>query len=53
MTLYQAYVVLKHHSDWREGRRVDMVKADKLTQALEIILNHLDKKLTKESNATI
>jgi hypothetical protein len=29
------------------------VKADKLTQALEIILNHLDKKLTKESNATI
>ena len=53
MTLYQAYVVLRHHAEWREGNRVDMVKADKLTQAIEIILNHLNKKLTKESHATI
>jgi len=44
MTLYQAYVVLRHHSDWREGKRVDMVKSDKLTQALELI-KHDDEKV--------
>lgn len=39
MPMYEGYNVTA--SD-REGRRVDMVKAGKLTQAIEIILNHLN-----------
>ena len=53
MTLYQAYVVLKHHADWRQGKREDMVKPQKLTEALNVILVHLSKKLMKESYAAI
>lgn len=53
MTLYQAYVVLKQHAEWREGNTIEMIKHERLTQALNVILNHLQNKLTKESHAAI
>lgn len=53
MTLYQAYKVLKQHADWREGKVAEMVKSEKLSQALEIVLEYLHKKLMKESYATV
>lgn len=53
MTLYQAYVVLKYHAEWRQGEHLEMVKPEKLTQALGVILNHLQNKLTRESYAAI
>jgi glycerol-3-phosphate O-acyltransferase len=53
MRLYQAYVVLKHHAEWRQGEHAEMVKPERLTQALNLILNDLQTKLTKESHAAI
>jgi hypothetical protein len=53
MTLYQAYMVLQHHADWREGKKPDMVKPEKLTQALDIVLKYLTNKLTRESYAAV
>ena len=53
MTLYQAYVVLKQHAEWREGNTIEMVKHERLTQALNVILNDLQTKLTKESYAAV
>jgi hypothetical protein len=53
MTLYQAYVVLKQHAEWREGNTIEMVKHERLTQALNLVLEHLEKKLMKESYAAI
>ena len=53
MTLYQAYAVLRHHAEWREGKRDEMVKADKLSQALHIVLNYLENKLIVEAHATV
>lgn len=53
MTLYQAYVVLKYHAEWRQGEHSEMVKPEKLTQALNVILNDLQTKLTRESYAAI
>lgn len=53
MTLYQAYVILKHHAEWRQGNQSDMVKPERLTQALELVLINLEKKLMKESHAKV
>ena len=53
MTLYQAYVVLKQHAEWREGNTIEMIKHERLTQALNVILNHLQTKLTRESYAAV
>ena len=53
MTLYQAYVVLKQHAEWREGNTIEMVKHERLTQALKVILNDLQNKLTRESYAAV
>ena len=53
MTLYQAYVVLKYHAEWRQGEHAEMVKPEKLTQALNVILNDLQTKLTRESYAAV
>jgi hypothetical protein len=53
MTLYQAYVVLKYHAEWRQGEHAEMVKPERLTQALNVVLEHLQTKLTRESHAAI
>jgi hypothetical protein len=53
MTLYQAYVVLNYHAEWRQGKHAEMVKPERLTQALNIVLEHLQTKLTRESHATV
>lgn len=53
MTLYQAYEILKQHSKWRQGDTSEMIKPERLTIALNVILTYLDNKLTKESHANI
>ena len=53
MTLYQAYVILQTHADWRKGKHDNMVKSEKLTEALELVLINLEKKLMKESHAKV
>jgi hypothetical protein len=53
MTVKQAYKILKHHADWRQGNTSEMVSPADLTKALEIVLTYLENKLMKESHATI
>lgn len=53
MTIKQAYNVLKHHADWREGRTAEMVSPADLSKALEIVLAYLENKLTMTTYATI
>jgi hypothetical protein len=53
MTIKQAYKVLKHHADWREGRTVDMVSPTELSKALEIVLAYLENKLTHSTYAGV
>ena len=53
MTIKQAYKVLKHHADWRQGLKSEMVEAAQLTKALEIVLSYLENKLTMTTYATI
>jgi hypothetical protein len=53
MTIKQAYKVLKHHADWRQGLNNDMVEPAQLTKALEIVLAYLENKLTQSTYATV
>jgi hypothetical protein len=53
MTIKQAYKILKHHADWRDGRIAEMVSPTDLTKALEIVLAYLENKLTQTTYATI
>ena len=53
MTIKQAYNLLKHHADWRQGRNSDMIEPAQLTKALEIVLAYLENKLTQSAHATI
>jgi hypothetical protein len=51
MTIKQAYKILKHHADWRDGRIAEMVSPADLTKALEIVLAYLENKLTQSAHA--
>jgi hypothetical protein len=51
MTIKQAYKILKHHADWRDGRIAEMVSPADLTKALEIVLAYLENKLTQSTHA--
>jgi hypothetical protein len=51
MTIKQAYKILKHHADWRDGRTAEMVSPTDLTKALEIVLTYLENKLTQTAHA--
>ena len=53
MTIKQAYNVLKHHADWRQGLNNDMIEPAYLTKALEIVLAYLENKLTMTTYATV
>lgn len=53
MTVKQAYKILKHHAEWRQGKESEMVTPADLTKALEIVLTYLENKLMREANATI
>ena len=53
MTIKQAYKVLKHHAEWRQGLNNDMVEPAQLTKALEIVLAYLENKLTQSTYATV
>jgi hypothetical protein len=51
MTIKQAYKILKHHADWRQGNTSEMVTPADLTKALEIVLTYLENKLTQSAHA--
>jgi hypothetical protein len=51
MTIKQAYKILKHHADWRQGLNSEMVSPADLTKALEIVLTYLENKLTQTAHA--
>jgi hypothetical protein len=53
MTIKQAYKVLKHHADWRQGINSQMVEPAQLTKALEIVLAYLENKLSMNTYATV
>jgi hypothetical protein len=53
MTIKQAYKILKHHADWRDGRIAEMVSPADLTKALEIVLIYLENKLTQSTYAGV
>ena len=53
MTLKQAYRILKHHAEWRNGAVTEMVSPSDLTKALEVIIVYLDNKINNSSHATI
>jgi hypothetical protein len=53
MTIKQAYKILKHHADWRDGRIAEMVSPTDLTKALEIVLTYLENKLTQSTYAGV
>ena len=53
MTIKQAYKILKHHADWRDGRIAEMVSPADLTKALEIVLAYLENKLTQSTYAGV
>ena len=53
MTIKQAYKVLKHHADWRQGRNSEMIEPAQLTKALEIVLAYLENKLTQSNYAAV
>jgi hypothetical protein len=53
MTIKQAYKILKHHADWRDGRIAEMVSPADLTKALEIVLTYLENKLTQSTYAGV
>jgi len=51
MTIKQAYKILMHHADWRQGKHSEMVTPADLTKALEIVLAYLENKLTQSTHA--
>jgi hypothetical protein len=51
MTIKQAYKILMHHADWRQGKHSEMVSPADLTKALEIVLAYLENKLTQSTHA--
>ena len=53
MTIKQAYKVVKHHADWRQGLNNDMVEPAQLTKALEIVLAYLENKINMTTYATV
>ena len=53
MTIKQAYKVLKHHADWRQGLNNEMIEPAQLTKALEIVLAYLENKLTHSTYAGV
>jgi hypothetical protein len=53
MTIKQAYKILKHHADWRDGRIAEMVSPTDLTKALEIVLTYLENKLIQSTYAGV
>jgi hypothetical protein len=53
MTVKQAYKILKHHADWRQGNTSEMVSPTDLTKALEIVLTYLENKLTQSTYAGV
>jgi len=52
MTIKQAYKVLKHHADWRQGLNNEMLEPA-LTKALEIVLAYLENKINMTTYATV
>ena len=40
MNLLQAIEILRHHSKWRKGFAVTMVRPELLTLAIDVILEH-------------
>jgi hypothetical protein len=53
MTIKQAYKILMHHADWRQGKHSEMVSPADLTKALEIVLTYLENKLTQSTYAGV
>jgi hypothetical protein len=53
MTIKQAYKILMHHADWRQGKHSEMVSPADLTKALEIVLAYLENKLTQSVHAGV
>jgi hypothetical protein len=53
MTIKQAYKILKHHAEWRQGLNNEMLEASQLTKALEIVLAYLENKLTQSNYAAV
>ena len=53
MTIKQAYKILKHHAEWRQGLNNDMLNPEEITKAFEVVLAYLENKLTQSSHATI
>ena len=53
MTIKQAYKILKHHADWRQGLNIEMVEPAQLTKALDIVLAYLENKITMTTYATV
>ena len=53
MTLKQAYKVLKHHAEWRQGLNSEMLEPAQLTKAIEIVLAYLENKLIQSNYATV
>ena len=45
MTIKQAYRILKHHAEWRNGAVREMVAPGDLTKAYDIVLAYLENKL--------
>ena len=53
MTIKQAYKVLKHHSEWRQGLNSEMLEPSQLTKAIEVVLAYLENKLTQSNYAAV
>ena len=53
MTIKQAYKILMHHADWRQGKESEMVSPADLTKALEIVLTYLENKLSQSTYAGV
>lgn len=53
MTIKQAYKVLKHHAEWRQGLNNEMLEASQLTKAIEVVLAYLENKLTQSKYAAV
>jgi len=53
MTIKQAYKILMHHADCRQGKHSEMVSPTDLTKALEIVLTYLENKLTQSTYAGV
>lgn len=53
MTIKQAYKVLKHHAEWRQGLNNEMLEPAQITKALEVVLAYLENKFTQSNYAAV